>query len=118
MTRRVEVHPKRARPLPFVIALLALLALAALSLWSALWGIGQWGVMIQFGLAATQAAVVFILFMRLKGPPSLKWVFAFSGFFWLLFLYGLSMTDYSNRRGWPPVYNPSGPGFETLHNGP
>jgi caa(3)-type oxidase subunit IV len=118
MTRRVEVHPKRARPLPFVIAWIALLVLAALNLWSAFWGIGHWGVMIQFGLAAAQAAVVFILFMRLKGPPSLKWVFAFSGFFWLLFLYGLGMTDYSNRRGWPPIYNPSGPGFETLHNGP
>jgi hypothetical protein len=56
--------------------------------------------------------------MRLKGPASLKWVFAFSGFFWLVFLFGLSMTDYSNRRGWPPIYIPSGPGFEALHNGP
>ena len=118
MTRRVEVDPRRARPLPFVIAWIALLVLAALSLWSAFWAIGHWGVMIQFALAAVQAAVVFILFMRLKGPASLKWVFAFSGFFWLLFLYGLSMTDYSNRRGWPPIYNPSGPGFETLHNRP
>jgi len=118
MTRRVDVDPRRARPLPFVIAWIALLALAALSLWSAFWGIGHWGVMLQFALAAAQAAAVFILFMRLKGPPSLKWVFAFSGFFWLVFLYGLSMTDYSNRRGWPPIYDPSDPGFETLHNGP
>ena len=54
----------------------------------------------QFGIAATQAAIVFILFMRLKGPPSLKWVFAGAGFFWLLFLYGLSTTDYATRRGW------------------
>jgi cytochrome c oxidase subunit IV len=118
MRRRVEVDAKRARPLPFVIAWIALIALAGVSLWSAFWGIGHWGVMIQFGLAAMQAAVVFILFMRLKGPPSLRWVFAFSGFFWLVFLYGLGMTDYSNRRGWPPIYDPSGPGFETLHNGP
>jgi caa(3)-type oxidase subunit IV len=118
MTLRPEVHPRRARAFPFVVAWIALLAVGALSLWSAFWGIGHWGPMIQFGLAALQAAVVFILFMRLKGPPSLKWVFAFSGFFWLAFLYGLSITDYSNRRGWPPVYDSSGPGFETLHNGP
>jgi cytochrome c oxidase subunit IV len=39
--------------------------------------------------------------MRLKAPPSLKWIFAGGGFFWLLFLYGLSMTDYATRRGWP-----------------
>jgi len=118
MRRRVDVDPRRARPLPFVIAWIALLALAALSLWSEFWGIGHWGVMLQFALAAAQAAVVFILFMRLKGPPSVRWVFAFSGFFWLVFLCGLGMTDYSNRRGWPPIYDQSGPGFETLHNGP
>jgi caa(3)-type oxidase subunit IV len=56
---------------------------------------------IQFGIAAIQTAIVFILFMRLKGAPSLKWVLAVTGFFWLLFLYGLSMTDYADRRGWP-----------------
>ena len=53
---------------------------------------------IQFGIAATQAAIIFVLFMRLKGPPSLKWIFAGGGFFWLLFLYGLSMTDYATRQ--------------------
>jgi hypothetical protein len=42
-----------------------------------------------------------VLFMRLRGPPSLKWLFAGAGFFWLLFLYGLSMTDYATRHGWP-----------------
>jgi hypothetical protein len=35
--------------------------------------------------------------MRLKGPPSSRWIFAGGGFFWLLFLYGLSMTDYATR---------------------
>ena len=36
-----------------------------------------------------------------KAQPSLKWLFAGAGFFWLLFLYGLSITDYATRRGWP-----------------
>jgi hypothetical protein len=56
--------------------------------------------------------------MRLKGPPSLKWVFAITGFLWLSFLYGLSMTDYADRRGWPSLYNTSGPGFEAHQDGP
>jgi cytochrome c oxidase subunit 4 len=115
---RIETNPKRARTAPFVIAWVVLLVLAGLSVWTAFLGLGHWGPVVQFGIAAIQAATIFILFMRLKGPPSLRWVFAFSGFLWLVFLYGLSMTDYSNRRGWPPLYNPSGPGFETLHNGP
>jgi cytochrome c oxidase subunit 4 len=114
----IDVDPKRARALPFVVAWIVLLLLAGLSVWTAFLGLGHWGPIVEFGIAALQAGVVFILFMRLKGPPSLKWVFAFSGFFWLVFLYGLSMTDYTNRRGWPPLYDTSSPGFEALHNGP
>jgi hypothetical protein len=33
-------------------------------------------------------------------------------------LVGLSMTDYANRRGWPPLYTSSGPGFEAHQNRP
>ncbi len=113
-----EINPRRARALPFVIAWLALLVLAAVSFWTAFLGIGIWAPIIQFGISAVQTAVLFILFMRLKGPPSLKWVFAVTGFFWLLFLYGLSATDYADRRGWPPLYVPSGPGFHAHQNGP
>jgi caa(3)-type oxidase subunit IV len=85
----------------FIIAWLVLLLLAGISILTAFLGLGVYAAVIQFGVAATQAAILFVLFMRLKGPPSLKWIFAGSGFFWLLFLYGLSMTDYASRRGWP-----------------
>jgi cytochrome c oxidase subunit IV len=78
-----------------------LLLLTGLSLFSAYLGLGVYAPIVQFGIAATQAAIVFILFMRLKGRPSLKWLFAGAGFFWWLYLYGLSMTDYATRRGWP-----------------
>jgi caa(3)-type oxidase subunit IV len=80
-----------------------MVVLAGLSLWTAFLGLGLWAPIVQFGIAAIQTAILFTLFMRLKGPPSLKWVFAITGFFWLSFLYGLSMTDYSNRQGWPPM---------------
>ncbi len=102
----------------FVVAWAALLLLAGLSVWTAFRGLGIWAPMAEFGIAALQAAMLFILFMRLKGPPSLKWVFAGGGFFWLLFLYGLSMTDYADRRGWPMIHAPSGPGFEAHRSGP
>jgi cytochrome c oxidase subunit IV len=118
MTIGPDIHPKRARPLPFVIAWAVMLVLAAVSLVTAFLGLGVWGPVIQFGIAALQVSALFILFMRLKGSPSLKWVFAITGFLWLSFLYGLSMTDYSNRRGWPPLLPTSGAGFETHQNGP
>jgi cytochrome c oxidase subunit 4 len=98
---RPTVDPREATALPFVIAWLVLLLLAGISVGTAFLGLGVWTPIAEFSIGAVQVAVVFILFMRLKGPPSLKWVFAGSGFFWLLFLYGLSMTDYLTRRGWP-----------------
>jgi cytochrome c oxidase subunit IV len=48
----------------------------------------------------------------------LKWVFAVTGFLWLSFLYGLSMVDYSNRKGWPLVYAPNRPPFGEHQNSP
>ncbi len=85
----------------YVVAWLVLVVLTGVSLGTAFLGLGMFAPVIQFGIAATQAAIIFILFMRLKGPPSLKWIFAGGGFFWLFFLYGLSMTDYASRHGWP-----------------
>ena len=92
---------KHEPALLYVIAWLVLVLLTGISLWTAFLGLGMYAPAIEFGIAATQAAIIFILFMRLKGPPSLKWIFAGAGFFWLLFLYGLSMADYATRRGWP-----------------
>ncbi|HUC12244.1 MAG TPA: hypothetical protein VL985_17740 [Stellaceae bacterium] len=87
----------------FIIAWLVLVLLTGLSIWTAFLGLGIYAPIVEFGIAATQASILFVLFMRLKGPPSLKWIFAGSGFFWLMFLYGLSFTDYASRRGWPTL---------------
>lgn len=103
MTVGPEIDARRAGALPFVIAWIVILLGAGISAWTAFLDIGLWAPIVQFGIAFIQTALLFVLFMRLKGAPSLKWVFAFSGFFWLLFLYGLSMTDYSNRQGFPPT---------------
>ena len=85
----------------FIVAWIVMLGLTGISIWTAFLGLGLYAPIVEFGIAATQAAILFILFMRLKGPPSLKWVFAGTGFFWLLFLFGLSMTDYATRTHWP-----------------
>ena len=71
MTIGPDVDARRAQPLPFVVAWAVLLLLAAVSFATAFAGLGIWAPMIQFGIAAIQAAIVFILFMRLKGPASL-----------------------------------------------
>ncbi len=87
--------------LPYVIGWAVLLLLLGLSVASAYLDIGVFHAAVNFGIAVTQAALVFILFMKLRGRPSLKWVFAGAGFFWLVVLFGLSATDYFTRQGFP-----------------
>ena len=104
MTIGPEIDARRARALPFFVAWFVMLLLAGVSLWTAYLAMGIWGPMVQFGIAAIQTAILFVIFMRLKAASSsLMWVFGISGFFWLLFLYGLSMMDYADRQGWPPT---------------
>jgi len=113
-----EIDPRRASAVPFVVATVVVLLLAGLSAWIAFLGLGLWAPVLQFSISAIQTAIVFIIFMRLKGPPTLKWVFAGSGFFWLLFLYGLIMTDYSNRTGWPSINPPAFSEIQAPRNSP
>ena len=117
MTIRPDVNARHAGSLPFVLAWLLMLLLAGMSAWTAFLGLGIWAPMVQFGIAVIQTAMLYVLFMRLKAGTSLMWVFAVSGFFWLSFLYGLSMTDYGDRKGWPPVYSPSPPATHAHQSG-
>ena len=52
-------------------------------------------------VACTKAALVVLFFMHVRWSTRLTWVVAASGFFWLLILFGLTMTDYLSR-GWVP----------------
>ena len=87
--------------LPYLIAWLVLMLLLGLSVLSAYQDIGIFHPIVNFGIAATQAAIIFLVFMRLRGRPSLKWVFAAGGFFWLSFLYGIGVIDWLTRSGYP-----------------
>jgi cytochrome c oxidase subunit IV len=89
--------------LPFVIAWAVLLLLLGLSVLSAYCNIGIFHPIVNFGIALTQAALVFILFMKLRERPSLQWVFAAMGFFWLFVLFTLSAADYFTRQGFPSL---------------
>jgi cytochrome c oxidase subunit 4 len=87
---------------PYVVAWAVLILLFGLSVLSAYLDIGVFHPVMNFGIAATQAVIILLVFMRLRGRPSLTWVFAGAGFFWLLFLFGLGMADYATRTGFPP----------------
>ena len=102
----VSEKPSRERPdderlSTYVIAWVVLLVLLGVSIASAYLDIGAFHPVVNFGIAATQAAIVFVIFMRLRGLPHLKWIFAGAGFVWLIFLFVLGMVDYATRSGWP-----------------
>lgn len=87
--------------MPYMIAWGVLITLLGLSIWSAYLDIGIFHPIVNFGISATQAAIIFTVFMRVHALPRLKWVFASAGFFWLLFMFGLGTIDYVSRTGWP-----------------
>ena len=83
--------------LPYIAAWIVLLALLGLSVGSAYLPLGGFHALANFGIAAIQAAIVFAVFMRLKNPPAIKWIFACAGFFWLFFLFSLGVIDFLTR---------------------
>jgi cytochrome c oxidase subunit 4 len=52
-------------------------------------------------IACTKATLVILFFMHVRWSSRLTWVVAMSGFFWLLILFGIGMSDYLSR-GWVP----------------
>lgn len=64
--------------------------------------LGSMNIVVAMFIAAAKGVIVVLIFMELARGASLRWVFAGAGVFWLLILFGLSLTDYATRRGWPP----------------
>lgn len=52
-------------------------------------------------IACTKASLVILFFMHVRWSSRLTWVVAMAGFFWLLILFGIGMSDYMSR-GWVP----------------
>ena len=50
-------------------------------------------------IACTKATLVILFFMHVRWSSKLIWIVAMSGFFWLLILFGVGMSDYLTR-GW------------------
>ncbi len=50
-------------------------------------------------IACTKALLVILFFMHVRWSTRLTWVVVASGFFWLMIMFSLTMTDYLTR-GW------------------
>jgi cytochrome c oxidase subunit 4 len=78
---------------------LALLTGTALTVAAAFVDMGALNNVVMLTLACVKALLVILFFMHVRWSSRLTWVVVASGFFWLLILFGLTMTDYLSR-GW------------------
>jgi cytochrome c oxidase subunit 4 len=79
----------------------ALVVGTVLTYLAALVDLGPLNNVVMLAIACTKAGLVVLLFMHVRWSTRLTWVVAASGFFWLLIMFGLTMTDYLSR-GWVP----------------
>jgi cytochrome c oxidase subunit 4 len=64
--------------------------------------LGVFNVYVALTIAVVKALLVILYFMHVKYSPSITKVYVAAGFFWLLILLSLILTDYFTRN-WLPI---------------
>jgi cytochrome c oxidase subunit IV len=59
---------------------------------------GQWNTLTAVAIAIVKTVLVVVYFMHLRYSSRLTWVFAGAGFFWLLILISLTLSDILTRQ--------------------
>jgi cytochrome c oxidase subunit 4 len=78
---------------------LALIVGTGLTVLAAFFDMGAMNNVVMLTIAIVKASLVILFFMHVRWGTRLTWVVVASGFFWLLIMFGLTMTDYFSR-GW------------------
>ena len=79
----------------------ALLAGTGLTYAAALMDFGFFNNVVMLAIAFTKMMLVMLFFMGVRWNTRLTWVVAGSGFFFLLIMFAITMSDYMSR-GWVP----------------
>jgi len=86
----------------YVGIFLTLIALTALTVSAAFVNLGVLSFAVAMMIAITKATLVILYFMHVRYSTRLTWLVIGAGFFFLLILFGLTMSDYLTR-GWSTV---------------
>ena len=89
-----HAHPSR---LLYFFIFLALVAGTCLTWGIAFLDLGKWNPVIALTIAVTKATLVILYFMHVRYSNKLTIVTVCAGFFWLLILITLSLSDYLSR---------------------
>ena len=79
----------------------ALIVGTALTVGAAFIDLGALNNVLMLAIAITKALLVILFFMHVRWGTRLTWVVVASGFFWLLILFSVTMSDFLTR-GWIP----------------
>ncbi len=88
----------------YLLIFFALLLFTGITIWVAFLNLGPLNTVAAISIAVFKALLVVLYFMHLRHSSRLTWVFAGAGFFWLIILITLTMTDFLSRDwlGIPP----------------
>ena len=81
----------------YYMVFLALIVGTFLTVAVAKFDFGPLNNIIMLAIACTKALLVILYFMHVRWSSRLTWVVAGAGFFWLLIMFGLGMSDYISR---------------------
>src|SRR5262245_11167338 len=85
----------------YYLIFLALVIGPALTVLVAFYDLGFMNNVVMLTIACVKALLVILFFMHVRWSSKLTWVVAASGFFWLLIMFSITMSDYLSR-GWVP----------------
>jgi cytochrome c oxidase subunit 4 len=83
----------------YYVVFLALIVGTGLTYAAALVDMGPLNNIVMLAIACTKATLVILFFMHVRWSSRLIWIVAMSGFFWLLIMFSVGMSDYLTR-GW------------------
>jgi cytochrome c oxidase subunit IV len=90
-----------ASPRLYYAVFAALIVGTVLTYLAALVDFGFFNNVVMLAIAFTKALLVILFFMGVRWTSRLTWVVAGSGFFFLLIMFTITMSDYLTR-GWVP----------------
>ena len=75
----------------------ALIVGTGLTVLVAFFDLGVLNNILMLSIACAKALLVILFFMHVRWSTRLTWLVVASGFFWLIILFGITMTDYLTR---------------------
>lgn len=76
----------------FILFVLLVLTIAAAYI-----DLGRFNIVLAMTIAVIKGTLVVLYFMHVRYSSRLTWIFASAGFFWLIIMFLLTMSDYLSR---------------------